>query len=156
MANKTISDLAALGTDADGTELFEIETAGGNTKKLALADFVPGLTAIVAALWTVSLSVAAAVGDKRVVTATVKDLNNVTLAAATPLAFALVSAADASYAVSDEGAGTGLTTGDNNVSQITTNASGVAEIGITDTAIETITLVFFTPRGPVLQAIAFA
>lgn len=155
MANVTISDLAALGTTADGTELFELETAGGDSKKIALADMVPGLTGIVSKLWTVNLSAAAAVGDKITVTATVKDLNGVTLASAKVLAFALASAADASYSVSDEGAGTGLTTGANFVSQITTNASGVAEIGFTDTAAETITIVFFTPQGPVLQSLTF-
>lgn len=154
MANVTIPDLSSAAA-ADGTELFEC-SQGGVSKKMALSAMPVGLTSIVAALWTVSLAQAGESANKIVVTATLKDLNNVTLASAKLLSFALVSAADASYAVSDEGSGTGLTTGANKVSQFTTAATGIAEIGITDTAAETIKIVFFTPQGPVIASLVFA
>lgn len=154
MANVKFTDLSSA-TTPDGTEIACV-VQGGTSKKVTLANMVPGLTAIVNALWTVSLSVGAEAGNKIIVTATLKDLNNVTLTSAKVLAFTLVSAADASYAVSDEGSGTGLSSGTNNVSVFTTNASGVAQIGFTDTAAETIQIVFFTPQGPVQQALTFA
>lgn len=154
MANELISDLATNASPAS-TDLYEQETAGGTSGKVTADALVKSSATLNAKLWTVALSAAAAVGDKITVTATLKDFNGVTLASAKALGFALVSAADVSYAVSDEGAGTGLTTSANGVSQITTSAAGLAEIGFTDTAAETITIAFFTPQGVVLQALTY-
>lgn len=154
MANVKYTDLSSAST-LDGTEIACV-VQGGTSKKVTVANIVPGLTSIVSKLWTVSLSVGAEAANKIIVTATVKDLNNTTLAVATQLAFALVSSADASYAVSDEGSGTGLTTGANKVSCFLTTAGGAAQIGFTDTAAETIQIVFFTPQGPVQQALTYA
>jgi hypothetical protein len=105
------------------------------------------------ALWTVAIAVAAQVGQKRVATVTVKDFQSNTLAAATQLVFKPTTAVS-TFSVTDEGAGTGLTTSASNVCGILTAASGIAEIGFTNDA-GTIAIAFETPRGPVVQSIAF-
>ncbi len=154
MANVTISGLTTNAAPAS-TDVYPQDTSGGTTGKVTADVLVKSSATLNAKLWTVSLVAAVAVGDKITVTATLKDFNGATLASAKVLGFALVSAADASYSVTDEGAGTALTTGANNVSQITTAAAGTAEIGFTDTAAETITIAFFTPQGVVKQALTY-
>ncbi len=154
MANVTITGLTTNASPAS-TDVYPQDTSGGTTGKVTADVLVKSSATLNASQWTVSLAVAAEAGHKRVVTATLKDFNNATLASAKVLAFALASAATA-YAVSDEGSGTGLTTGANNVSQFTTAATGVAEIGFTDANAETLKVVFFTPQGPVVASLTFA
>ncbi len=124
--------------------------AAGSVVAASLAD------ALADKLWTVVLTQAAAVGDKITVTATVKDVQGNTVAAATQLVFKPASFVDgASYLVSDEGAGTGLTTSSANVSAFLTSAAGVAQVGFTDAAAETIVITFETPLGPVVIPLLF-
>ncbi len=154
MANVTITGLTTNASPA-ATDVYPQDTAGGTTGKVTADVLVKSSSTLNAKLWTVALSAAAAVGDKITVTATLKDFNGTTLASAKVLGFALVSAADASYAVTDEGSGTALTTSAAGVSQFTTAADGTAQIGFTDTAAETITIAFFTPQGVVKQALTY-
>ncbi len=154
MANETIGDLTTNASPLS-TDLYEQETALGVSGKVTADALVLSSATLNAKLWTVSLSIAAESGNKRIVTATLKDFNGVTLASAKVLGFALSSAATA-YAVSDEGAGTGLTTGGNNVSQFTTHTDGTAVIGFTDSNAETLKVTFFTPQGPVVASLVFA
>lgn len=124
--------------------------AAGAVTAAKLAD------AVADALWTLDISAAAESGNKRILTVTVKDLQGNTVAAATQLVFKPVTAVDASYAISDEGAGTALSISGDKVSAFLTHTDGTALIGVTDTAAETIGIAFETPRGPVVQSLVFA
>lgn len=119
--------------------------------------------AVADALVVFTVSAAAAVGDLRVLTIQAHDIQGNTLAVATQFWLWLVSAADASYAVSDEGAGS--ITFDNLTTKQTlclTDAAGQSLVGITDTAVETVKIAIGggpgTPfvQGPAVLSLAFA
>lgn len=165
-----VPTLPAAGTLA-GTEKIGVIGADGlpvQTTAQAIANLfavadgsitAPMLAAALAAkLWTLDITVGDETLDKIILTIQVKDVNGTNVAAATQLAFKPCSTLDGlgNYAVSDEGAGVGLTTSSEKVSAIVTNASGVAEIGITYAAAGAVKLAFETPLGPVVQSLTFA
>lgn len=144
--SKAVAVSGVITLDDDGVAAL----AAGSVSAAKLAD------AVADALWSVEVTAAAEADDKRVLSVQVKDIQSNNVAAATRLVFKPVTAVDASYAVSDEGAGTGLTSSADKVSTLLTDATGLAQIGITDTAAQTIALAFETPRGPVHVELAFA
>lgn len=131
--------------------------AAGGVTAAKLAD------AVADALVVFTASAAVEAAHKRVLTIQAKDVQGNNLAVATQFWIELVSAADASYAVSDDGAGS--ITFDNTTTKRTlciTDATGLAEIGITDTAAQTIKVAIgggpgcpFT-QGPAVLSLVFA
>jgi hypothetical protein len=131
--------------------------AAGAVTAAKLAD------AIADALVVFTVAAAAEAAHKRILTIQAKDVQGNNLAVATQFWLELVSAADASYAVSDDGAGS--ITFNNATSKrtlIITDATGLAEVGITDTAAETIKVAIgggpacpFT-QGPAVLSLVFA
>lgn len=144
------NDYAVLVNDGTNWVVVAFRTQAGDIGTARLAD------ALADKLWTVEVTAGAEAGNKRILSVQVKDVQGNNLAVATQLVFKPTTAVDASYTVSDEGEGTGLTISADKVSAILTSAAGLAEVGITDTAGETIAVAFETPLGPVVTSLVFA
>lgn len=112
-----------------------ITIANGAVSAAKLAD------AVADALVVATATQGAEAGDKIILSVQMKDVQGNNLAVATNFWIEPVSAVDVSYALSDDGAGSIVyfNTGSNRA-MCTTDATGLAEIGVTDTAAQTIKL----------------
>jgi hypothetical protein len=136
-----------------------LDPAGGTVPSASSVTAAKLADAVADALVVATIvSLGAEAAHKRLLTIQMKDLQGNNLAVATKFWLCRISAADASYVVSDEGAGS-ITYDDTVVDRTlcVTDATGLAQIGITDTAAETVTVAIGSgPGTPFMQGVVQA
>lgn len=121
----------------DVTVSGTLTPGGGTTPADSSVTTAKLANALADRLIAVTVTAAAEADNKRVLSIQAKDVQGNNLAAATRFWLQALSAADASFAFSDDGAGS-IVIEDETTALIVTDSTGLAEIGITDTAAETV------------------